>query len=273
MRKVFPILTLILIFFTNCKKDNLADDVSDPNYPSKYCILDDGKRDLLAGKLISNTPNYFLIDSFGFLDRNMYQHPGSEMYIGKINNRDSVLKMAKNFIFKNLELCGVIDTSMLKVDRLFGQWTGFGETLIPDSVTDKNTWYIYYKEQEFEGLEVFRARMSIALYPKGVYQFSGHYYPDIYLPKTEQITFLEAKEKMVGKTFEYSTGRHGKEYWTISYADLYENDKQEKKIIPHRNGDCIELRVCWKIETKAIWNLYVDIVTEELILNEQTVVF
>jgi len=60
---------------------------------------------------------------------------------------------------------------------------------------------------------------------------------------------------------------------TISESDFYDNDSPLQMIVPYRNNDCIELRLCWMITSKTIWNFYVDVMSGQLIMNEQTVIF
>ena len=272
MKKVLTILVLISSLFTNCQKDNLTEDFFDLDYPSKYCILNNEHRDLLKKQLISDLADYFLVDSFGFVSRNWNQNLGRKIFIGKINSKDSVLRIAKEYIYKNYELVGVIDTSLLEVEEIRGNWVSYGGSLNPDSENDKNRWYVRFKEQAFENMGVHGTHIGIYVCPIGVYSSYGHWYPNIYLPKTEKITFLEAKQKIIGETIGYADWG-GSKQWVIKNEDFYTDDISEKWIVPYLKNDCIEMRVCWKIRSNTIWNFYVDTMNGELVMHEQTVIF
>ncbi len=272
MKKSFLILFIVAIFFVFCKQEEFNLSEFDPNYPTKYCVVDKQLRENLNHSLKAGNEILIMeVDSFGFMQRDWNLPIPASIFEGQINNQDSVLMFARNFLYKYSELTGVKDTSELVVNRIKGSWASYGK-YIQKNDNENNRWFVQFEEQKFNNIKVFGTRLGVYVCPQGVYQMYGNWFPYIYLPSKERISFSEAKEKLIGRTLDYYDWTGGKQ-WTISQKDFYSDDNPQKAIFPFRNNDCIELRVCWFIRTKSLWNFYVDLITGELIYNEQTIIF
>ena len=246
-------------------------EFSDPEYPVRYCILTDAERNDLFDDFQSDLKMYFEVDSFGFLERKDGTHRGSELFSEELNDFESVEQIIASFVNANQKFCGVSDFSQLTVERVTSEWASYG-TLIQENENDRNRWMVRFKNQVYNGIEVYDTKIGMYVSAKGVYQTYGHWYSDIHLPSKEDVSFDEAKQTLIGRKFQYYDWGGGKE--TVITADaFYTDDNPEMIIVPYRRGNCMEMRLCWKIASKTIWNFYVDVMNGELVLNEQTVIF
>jgi len=266
------LLLLILILSFACKDDGVFETFPYVDYPSQYCILSDENRNQLYNEFDADLKIYFEVDSFGFLDRNWVQSPGSDVFLGTLNDEEEVKATTEDFVLHYNKYFGVPDNAHLQVDRLSGSWVSFGNTLPQENESDRNFWMVTFQNQLYNNIEVYNTTIGVYISPKGVYGSYGNWYPEICIPDQIEVTFDEAKSKLVGQTFDYYDWTGPKEH-SVTQDDFYSDDAPEQIIIPHRKGDCIELRLCWKITSKTIWNFYVDVMCGELILNEQTVIF
>ncbi len=268
--KLFFLALLSLLFA--CKDDELFESFSDPNYPTRYCVLSDSERNELYTNFDSDLKDYFEVDSFGHLDRKNGKKLDSEIFEGKLNSVEDVESIARNHTATYQTYYGISNVMDLNVRKTTGYWVGYGSKFSQEHESDRNRWYVSFENQIFENIEVYGSKIGMYISPKGVYQSFGHWYPQIHLPSNEDVGFSEAKQKIVGKIIGYSDWGGSKQH-AVTLDDFYSDDTPEKMIIPFRKGDCVEMRLCWKIESKTIWNFYVDVMSGELIMNEQTVYF
>ena len=70
MKNINFIFVVFLSLFFSCNEDDLFENFSDPNYPTRYCVLSEVERSDLLGQLNAENFEYFSIDSFGFLEFN-----------------------------------------------------------------------------------------------------------------------------------------------------------------------------------------------------------
>lgn len=255
-----------------CNDDELFESFSDPNYPTRYCILTDAERNELYENFDSDLKIYFEVDSFGYLDRKNDKILDSEIFEGNLNNVKDVETIALNYIEEYQIYYGLSNIMDLNVREISGYWVGYGGKFLQEHESDRNRWYVSFENQVYKNIEVYNSKIGLYISPKGVYQSYGNWYPEIYIPQNLDVSFSEAKQKIVGEIIGYSDWGGSKQH-AVTSDDFYSNDTPEKMIIPFRKGDCIELRLCWKIESKTIWNFYVDVMSGELIMNEQTVIF
>ncbi|HYQ56713.1 MAG TPA: hypothetical protein VEP89_05135 [Draconibacterium sp.] len=270
MKYLSPICVLLLGLLFACNDD--YPEFPDSEYPSRYCILSDTERNNLFTDLQSDFKMFFEVDSFGFLKRNSDVHWGSDLFSEKINNRESVEDIISLFIEANRKFYAVEDFLRLTADWYTSDWVSYGGVLVQENENDRNRWMVRYDNQLFNGIEVYDTKIGMYVSAKGVYQTYGHWYPDIQLPSEEVVSFGEAKQTLIGRKFYYYDWIGHQE--TVITADaFYSDDNPEKMIIPYRQGNCIEMRLCWKIASKTIWNFYVDVMNGELVMKEQTVIF
>ncbi len=261
----------IFIVIVGCEKN---DDFrfSDTSYPSGYCLINESQKQNLRELFNDENYYYMIVDSFGFLGYDQTIQLEPSLFTGIINDQDSVLIMAKTFIAENSELTGVNDTSLLAVKKISGFWSSYGSKYLQKSDIDRNRWFIRFKNQLVEGIEVEGSEIGIYVSPKGVYRMFGHWFPYVYVPQSDFIHYTKAQEMLIGSTFEYfDWGGH--QTITITEDTFYPGEIPVKKIFPCRNGNCIELRLCWVIPSKSVWNFYCDVLTGELIFKEQIIVF
>ena len=263
--KLFLLALLSLMFA--CNDDDLFEKFSDPEYPTRYCILSDAEINELYDNFDSDLKIYFEVDSFGFLHQKI-EKINSSIYNGVINNSDTVLLKIKLLINDNWELYGITDTALLKVDEIKAYWHGGSEDEHLNNDINKDRWYVKFQSQFINGIEVYNSKIGFYLCPAGVYRSYGHWYPEIHLPADEDVSFEEAKKDLIGKTFTWVGMAGGVEH-TLTIDDFYDTEEPERIIIPFRKEDCIEMRLCWKIRTD-IWYFYVDVMSGELIMKEQT---
>jgi len=270
MKNLILFNILLLGLLSACNKDIM--EFSDPEYPSRYCILTDAERNDLFNDFQSDLKMNFEVDSFGFLERKDGTHRGNELFSEEINDLESVEEIIRSFVHANQKFYGISDFSQLNAEYVYSEWASYGGTLVQENENDRNRWMIRYENQVFNGIEVYDTKIGMYVSGKGVYQTYGHWYSAIHLPQKEDVSFDEAKQTLIGRKFKYYDWGGGKE--TVITADtFYTDDNPEMMIIPYRRGNCIEMRLCWKITSKTIWNFYVDVMNGKLVLNEQTVIF
>jgi hypothetical protein len=271
-KSIFPVFISTILLLAACDDNITETEFYDSGYPTHYCILSNEKREELFENFNSEFKEYFEVDSFGFINRNRAVKVSSAIFEGKLDNQDSVVAIVKEFVFHNSETTGIEDTGELVVKKVGGYWASYGGKFVQLDDNDRNRWYIEFNEQKYENLTVYGTNLGAYVNPAGVYEIFRHWFPYIYIPEKERIDFIDAKERLVGKTLGYYDWG-GSKIWTISTDDFYADDIPKKVIFPFRNDNCIEMRVCWFIASKTIWNFYVDVITGELIFNEQTVYF
>ena len=118
--KTNRLFLLILILLLACEDNYYTETFSDPEYPSRYCVLTDNERSELFDEFDYQFKQYFEIDSFGFLDRNWDQHRESDLFEGSINSQEDVLQIAKEFLQNYSKFVGIADTSKLVVQQIQG---------------------------------------------------------------------------------------------------------------------------------------------------------
>ena len=132
-------------------------------------------------------------------------------------------------------------------------------------------WRITYHNQVYNGLEVKNTRIMVFQDAEKVYNISGHWYRDIFVPPTDRFDIDTARETLIGREFTYSshTGVHTYTVTEDSFDEHY-----EKVILPHETDKGIELRVSWEISVGAtMWYVYVDTTTGEYLWKQQMIVF
>jgi len=264
-------LFILSLFIVSCAGDSFSTS-SDSAYPTRYCILSEAEREGLFKSFDADFKEYFEVDSFGFIEIRGGKLLDSEVFSGKINDKTQALQLAIGFIRQNNKFYGISNVLQLEPEDINGSWASYGGKFQQESEADVNRWIIRFKNQNFNGIEVYNTKIGIYLSPRVVYWTYGHWYRDIYLPQNEKVSFEEAKQSLVGKTFGYSDWTGHKEH-TITERDFNSGDTGLRMLVPFRKNRCTEIRLCWKIQSKTIWNFYVDVVTGELIFSEQTIIF
>ena len=79
----------------------------------------------------------------------------------------------------------------------------FGNTLPQENESDRNFWMVTFQNQLYNNIEVYNTTIGVYISPKGVYGSYGNWYPEICIPDQIEVTFDEAKSKLVGQTFDY----------------------------------------------------------------------
>jgi len=133
------------------------------------------------------------------------------------------------------------------------------------------SWRITYHNQVYDGLEVKNTRIMVFQDAEKVYNISGHWFRDIYLPPSDRFDVHAARKTLIGREFTFSshTGIHTYIVTEDSFDEYF-----EKVILPHETDRGIELRISWEISVgDTMWFVYVDTTTGEFLWKQQMIVF
>jgi hypothetical protein len=252
---------LILIFFiiiTAC--ENEGDRPIDSNYPTTYYKLSEQDFKKLNEQYLKNKYCGFTgcIDSFGFCSSCYDRREGTCQLNCQPFDKQRAKKIVFDFIKNNKPYTGIIDTTHIKnIEYKLYDW-GSRCNFIEGS-----KWVVLIGQQYVHDLEVKETDLFFSLDSYGIVVAKGNWYPEIYIPEEEEISYTEAQKLMIGKKFKWMC-------WTEQEIEITENigweEPESRKFIRSiRKNDRIELHVVWLLKTMT-FNIEVDIMTGEIIL-------
>ena len=103
----------------------------------------------------------------------------------------------------------------------------------------------------------------------------GNAYRDIEIPRTDQVTFVDAKALLVGRELHYSDWTGAKTF-KITKDSFPAGSEPGMVILPTRSGENMELRVTWRVPVGSDspwWFIYVDSTTGEVMREQMLIVF
>ena len=225
----------------------------DPNYPTTFYKL---HPDTLSKRITAFTERNMCIVSslneFGFcLGGGSFIHPPHCDNI----TQEEALSIVKNFISQNKVETGIRDTNDL--------------VLIESQNTKMSNndfrWFLKFSLQKIGSSEVITTTITTNIINSEVIQFSGNWYPHIYIPGNFNLDPLKAKELLNDRILSFPDFACNPYYLKIPSQDL--NSAIVKlAIVPLIRGDNIQLSVTWEIFVLHHL-LYVDIMTGEIVLD------
>ncbi len=248
----------VMIWFIGCDLIQSPDSFVE-NYPTIFPRMSEGEIQALKNEF-DELNNYEICNSI-----NEYGLTGHRLCTDREILRieihddaeDTMIARAAETLRKNKRFTNVYDPGSLEIHQ--------------SNRRGAIDWRITYHNQVYNGLEVKNTRIMVFQDAEKVYNISGHWYRDIYIPSSDRFDIQEARETLIGREFTYSshTGVHTYTVTEDSFDEHY-----EKVILPHETDNGIELRVSWEISVGAtMWYVYVDTTTGEYLWKQQMIVF
>ena len=223
-----------------CNRDFSTSPDPAAGYPTTLYPRTAEELDSLKAEYGMNHTQHFCskLDEYGFPFWNTDCFKNN-MNFTPIINMDSVVIIAKNIIVQNNKFTNVCDTSLL---------------VTYNSDNSLSYWIVNFDCQFFENMRVLNTAISVLGDDNGVFMLSGNWYNDIIIPE-ERYSLKQSKQQIID-----DIGGHG----------FCDDQYNEKLIYPHRQPDCIELRVVWRIAVgtspdRLYYFYYVDIYSGEIV--------
>ena len=219
-----------------------------PTYPTTYAPLSELELSDLTARLENENPGFCeMLDDYVFVYEvsPFVQDPGTVT----CSNSNEIIERAKAEVVRNYLFTGVRHSNELQIRTSTCADFGYYPRMV-----------IRFKNQIWNGLEVFGTEILAHRNDEGILLLRGHHYPQIFvLPPS--VSREAAKTSIVGKTL--TTG------YPISHDYIVKEDSFVEEpfrvIYPYKIGDRIELRVTWSINVINLWMVYVDTITGEQI--------
>lgn len=261
--------------------DLLGDDLSeeDPSYPTTYYTLTTSQLGQ-ATETFSQLNNGQIcteLNAYGWCSNNWTLC--IEIVRQEVFDRAGQISMMKASLVASRQFSVVADSNSLVISK---SWARGGCILCDGSEGDITTigWMIEFENQVYNGLEVLDTRLTVLTDIEKVWHMGGHWYPEVYIPETDQFSPEEAKQSLIGIELQLE-GSYTNPSYIIPAGSFIE--QVGKFIIPLEAADSVEMRVVWRIGVKyitnenvsdglATWHVYVDSSTGELVRTEQLVI-
>ncbi len=277
MKKIFFYIILALVGWSLSCDANNPDGGTDGIYPTMITPLTVEKQAALQKEFdaLSNGEVCARLDEYGFLgDVEISPCLIEGILRTEFLNDEKALQMAKEALIRYSKFSGIKDTTMLEVKRTFD----LGGCIRCDgSEGDITTigWRFDFDHQIYEGLEVLNTMVFAFVNTEKVYHIGGHWYPETYIPESDQVSQEEAKASLVGFEITYYDWT-GEKVLTVT-EDII-GSAVEKVVFPLmpplNNDDTFELRVAWRIHVAEDgWYVYMDTTTGEAIAVNQNIYF
>ena len=172
------------------------------------------------------------LNQYGFTgkddDTSLHPYPGIKF------TKNKALQMAVTCLLKNKKFTNTADSQDLLSNIHHIQLLE----------TDSTAWKIVFGPQSYNGLKIPHSLIPVYLYGDGVYELSGFWYSNIYIPPIDNFTINHAKANIIGKSITYY-GDDGKPIeFIIAQNSILE--PIEKAIYALDKQNSIELRVYGK---------------------------
>jgi len=255
--KSFPFYVLLFIILCiGCTEDELTD----PNYPTTINPISKQELNLLSDEVWeSQIGNCTAIDTlFGYL----FSTIDNEVCIDsswRANFTYAELEaIAADAVARYASFLHVADPTEFEVNDI-RELEGLDYNSFLAANPDSLPWFwiVRSKPQIYEGMEVRGTYLTVVISPQGAASVGGIWYNTIYVPLSDSISEEKAKENLMGKTLTYSSSK-----LTIGNSTSWSNSK--KLIVPLKQADKIELRVCWALRP-GNWEVLIDTQTGEQI--------
>lgn len=248
---------------SGCKLFDLTEDIS--AYPTTiYALSSSAHNKALDRYTAQNEQICGTLDKYGFCedDKTLCAVIRTE-----ISDETKMISMARAFMSKNVAFTGITGDNEPKIEVSLGM---DGCIKCDGSPNDIRLikWSLRFDNQHYGGLEVLDTRLYVYLNDQGVFRFGGHWYPEITIPSSDVYNLEEAKITLLGETI------HIECFFPWDIIVSADNIRKEgrKVVVPVEKNNRIELRVAWEIHVADVYVFYVDVMTGEIVLHEQTVI-
>jgi len=254
---VLGLVTFLFIYSCNSNVEPLPIPLNQ-EYPTVLFPIGRDKADSIQNAIRSN-------DFFSYIDEyGLFSFSGT---LGRgysnITDKNISIRLAKEALIKYSKYSNVCDTTQLELDEA----TNYNPTPLPF-----NDWTISFKNQKYKGIEVLNTGIIVIVHEQ-VSQILGHHFREISIPQKGLIPKEKLVEILVGKKLE--TMCWTKIEVTITPEMILKN-KITQNIIWRKVNNNIEFRVTWNVplstsnDDKISWNVWVDILSGEILLYSPT---
>ena len=240
------------------------------NYPTTYPRLSVDSLNTLSDSLARvNSRTCPGLDDYGFTRADWCG--GQATYqVGDSISLDSLTQIAKADILRLTQFTGVRDAEYL--DFRFMQKPRIHGGLILFGVGQTHN-------QLYTGIEVLNTTIVVWVDTLGIILIDGHHYPYVHFPEPN-ISLIESRELVVGLEIEWAGFDGSPNIYTVTDESFCLMDDPRIVVVPLESVNGMEMRVAWQIGVGcddpesgfAAWDVYVDVVTEELVLTVQNFV-
>ncbi len=243
-------------------------EINDSNYPTRYRKLTPLERENKQKEFEQGQFTFAEIDSFGFVgwSYNSDYEDRKQLYSNKFVDVAGLITEAKLYLVEKSEFTGIFDTAQLVPQKIDARFLDFSGAYTRTDSIIYNHLGISFGEQKIQGLEVYNSLLNISANATGVHHIFGHWYPDVYIPPTDQVSVELARTVLTGRELTGYNGWHQKLTHTIAESDLNE---YRKIIYPYITKNHLELRVCWGFKPSH-WQIFMDTTTGEILLEQDT---
>ena len=265
MKRLIIIIFLLSALLSGCEKITSPQQKSSKSgvYPSTYMKLDSTLiMQRRSDYLNKNQYLHSSLNTFGFCDWN--GDPllrGTPPYKGDVSESEA-RTIIKEFVSKNSSETGISNPEYLDFSKPEKD-TGYAGSIL---------WYFHTQNQKVDNIEILNSSILFVLQNKYIATCLHNWYPEVYIPNNFNYDQAKAKSNLVGQQITYGNWSGAETTKTINENDL-SGCSFDLKIWPIDFSDKIELHVCWKINSPALfYNFYVDVMTGEIIRKESTII-
>jgi hypothetical protein len=261
-RLVF-IIIIVAYSLLSCHKDNFPYP-QDSNYPTVINKLNSSV--LTQMKASFAQQNKYVessLNKFGFCAIEEINNSIESPPVLSLLTQSEAIAIVNSFASVNSAVTGVKNVADLK----------FSSINTDSGYSDGATyWYFRTTNQHIDTLEVMNSQIIFNIKNHELVYCVGNWYPNVYIPANFNVSADKAKSSLLNKIVGHTTIAGVPYSETISSASLSASTTR-LVVLPVITGDKIELRVTWQINipTPVYYLMYVDVMTGELIGQEETV--
>lgn len=259
---------LIFIFLAcsllSCQKDNFPYP-QDSNYPTVINQLNSSVlTQMKASYAQQNKYMESSINGFGFCDMEEINNSVESPPVLSLLTQSEAIAIANDFVSVNSAATGVKNPADLKFSSINTD-SGYG-----DGAT---YWYFRTTNQHIDTIEVMYSQILFNIKNHKLVYCVGNWYPNVYIPANFNVSADMAKSSLLNKIVGHTTIAGVPYSATISSASLGASTTH-LVVLPLITDTKIELRVTWQINIPApvYYIMYVDVMTGELIGQEETII-
>jgi hypothetical protein len=258
------LLLTYIVLFCSCEKSTCLIE-NDPYYPT------------IVNKVSPDRLNTMRLD---FANRNVYLMTSLNEY-GFCGYADDIIQaatppvdstvtgpeaieIAKEFLVRNSDFTGIKKADKLdfrRVEMMNGFWDG------------NKGWHLNTADQRIDTIEMLNTSIMVNIRGKEVYYCVGNWFPDIYIPKKFNFNNAASKESLINMTVTHY-GWSGP-FDVVITRESIQNSSTRLYVLPIEVNNHTELHLAWciNIPQPVYFKIYVDVMTNEVIGEEPTIIF
>jgi len=248
----------------SCHKDNFPYP-QDSNYPTVINQLNSSALTQLKASFVQQ--NKFLqssLNKFGYCDMEEINNSVESPPVSSLLTQSEVVAIVNSFVSANSSVTGVKNPADLKFSSIStdsGYWDG------------ATYWYFRTTNQHIDTIEVMYSQILFHVKNHELVYCAGNWYPNVYIPAKFNLSTDQAKSSLLNKIVWHSTIAGVPYSATITSASLAASTTH-LVVLPVITDTKIELRVTWQINIPmpVYYLMYVDVMTGELIGQEETII-